>query len=81
MFSYNRSVHEGTKFTPHELVFGHLTRTPSANVTIQKTGNGSYNEYLRELQEKLVESAQLAQTNLNNSKIRSKHYYDRKIHE
>ena len=28
MFSYNTSVHEGTKCTPYELVFGKLAREP-----------------------------------------------------
>ena len=56
MFSYNTSAHESTKFTPHELVFGRLARVPSANVTFQETRDGSYNQYLRELQTKLVTS-------------------------
>ena len=30
MFSYNTSVHEGTKCTPHELVFGKLAREASS---------------------------------------------------
>ena len=30
MFSYNTSVHEGTKCTPYELVFGKLAREPSS---------------------------------------------------
>jgi len=28
-FSYNTSVHESTKFTPHELVFGKSARIPT----------------------------------------------------
>ena len=31
MFSYNTSVHEGTKCTPYELVFGKLAREPSSD--------------------------------------------------
>ena len=28
-FSYNTSVHEGTRYTPYEIVFGKLPRMPS----------------------------------------------------
>lgn len=30
-FSYNISVHEGTRHTPHELVFGKLARVPTSD--------------------------------------------------
>ena len=79
MFSYNTSVHENTKFTLHELVFGRLARVSSANVTFQETRDGSYNQYLRELQTKLVTSLNRARSNLDESKNRSKSYYDRKV--
>ena len=29
VFNYNTSVHEGTKYTPYELVYGKIARTPS----------------------------------------------------
>ena len=79
MFSYNTSVHERTKFTPHELVFGLLARVPSSDTALQETGDETYDSYLRELQEKLVGSTDQARSNLDSSKIRSKSYYDRKV--
>ena len=30
MFAYNASIHEATKFTPFEIVFGKTARTPSS---------------------------------------------------
>ena len=36
MFSYNTSVHEGTKFFLHELVFGHLAREPTGEMIIEE---------------------------------------------
>lgn len=34
-FSYNTSMHKGTLYTPHELVFGKTARTPSSEVLPQ----------------------------------------------
>ena len=36
MFSYNTSVHKGTKCTPYELVFGKLNREPSSESLSQQ---------------------------------------------
>ena len=36
MFSYNTNVHEGTKCTPYELVFGKLTRETSSEPLSQQ---------------------------------------------
>ncbi|CAK9834636.1 Retrovirus-related Pol polyprotein from transposon 412 [Anthophora retusa] len=79
MFSYNTSVHEGTLFTPHELVFGNKARVPTADTTQTMLDNESYNSYLQNLQDKILASQRLAQENLNAAKNRSKQYYDRKI--
>lgn len=41
-FSYNTSVHEGTKYTPHELVFDKTARVPTSDPFIEDTNNESY---------------------------------------
>ena len=46
MFSYNTSVHEGTKFTPYELVFGKLAREPSSEPLSQQEKLQNYDDYL-----------------------------------
>jgi len=77
MFSYNTSVHEGTKYTPYELVFGKLARLPSETKTHDPVE--TYDDYVSELIDKLTDLRKLAVSNLSNAKSRYKHYYDRKI--
>jgi len=75
--SYSRSVHEGTKYTPYELVFGKIARLPSEtkiNDSIE-----TYDDYISELIDKLSDLRKLAVSNLGNAKMWYKHYYDRKI--
>ena len=79
MFSYNTSVHEGTKFSPHELVFGHLAREPTGEVIIEENIEPTYAEYLTDLFNKINTVQQMARENLIKSKLRSKEYYDRRI--
>ena len=47
MFAYNTSVHEATKFTPFEVVFGKIARTPSSFLDPEKLE--TYGTYLQEL--------------------------------
>ncbi|XP_078051888.1 uncharacterized protein LOC144478039, partial [Augochlora pura] len=77
-FSYNTSVHEGTLFTPHELVFGTLARTPSANTMNHDSSDESYNHYLNKLQDKIKGTISATRENLDSAKHRAKKYYDRK---
>ncbi|XP_043604719.1 uncharacterized protein LOC122577454 [Bombus pyrosoma] len=79
MFSYNTSVHEGTKFSPHELVFGHLAREPTGEMMIEENIELTYAEYLRDLFDKINTIQQMARENLMKSKLKSKEYYDRRI--
>lgn len=72
MFSYNTGVHEGTSFTPHELVFGQIARMPSSDEKQTAIVNESYDAYFQELQTKLQESQAKARENLTSAKIRSK---------
>ncbi|XP_068975109.1 uncharacterized protein [Bombus flavifrons] len=79
MFSYNTSVHEGTKFSPHELVFGHLAREPTGEVVIEENMEPTYAEYLGDLFDKINTVQRMARENLIKSKLKSKEYYDRRI--
>lgn len=79
MFAYNTSVHEGTRFTPHELVFGALARAPSSDNPPTLTPDESYNHYLADLQVRLAETQDTARRNLTGAKQKSKTYYDRKV--
>ena len=66
--------------SPHmNTVFENVARVPSSDAALQKTGDETYDSYLRELQQKLTESTNQARSNLDSSKIRSKSYYDRKV--
>ena len=47
MFAYNTSVHEATNFTPYELVFGRIARTPSSFPQGEELE--TYGSYLRDL--------------------------------
>ena len=46
MFSYNIGIHEGTKSTPYELVFGKLAREPSSEPLSQQEKLQTYDDYL-----------------------------------
>ena len=78
MFSYNTSVHEGTKFPPYELVFGRIARLPSAHIPIDENLETTYVDYLTDLFNKIRNLQEEAHENLISSKERSKHYYDRR---
>ena len=79
MFSYNTSVHEGTKFSPHELVFGRIAREPSHEPVIEENLEPTCKEYLEDLNNILFQLQTLARENLTQAKVKSKEYYDRKI--
>lgn len=78
-FSYNTSVHEGTKHTPHELVFGRIARVPTSETPLDQESNESYTEYLTTLYNKLRDVQAIARDHLIASKERSKKYYDQRI--
>jgi transposase InsO family protein len=78
-FSYNTSVHEGTQYTPHELIFGKTARAPSSDPPIENEPNETYFSYLENLFEKLRDTQDNARENLKRAKERSKKYYDRRM--
>lgn len=78
-FAYNTSVHEGTRFTPHELVFGRVARLPSSSS--DKSPLETYPEYLTNLFHQIRDLQEAARANLEKTKIRSKAYYDRRVNE
>ena len=78
-FSYNTSVHEGTGYTPHELVFGKIARVPSRKRVPEDFENETYNQYLSKLSIRMQELQTAAAEKLNQSKLRYKKYYDRHI--
>ncbi|XP_025161027.1 uncharacterized protein LOC112589987 [Harpegnathos saltator] len=79
MFSYNSSVHEGTSYRPHELVFGKSVRTPSSDPPIEDNLSETYKDYLTTLFNRLKTTQELARENLCGAKARSKRYYDRNL--
>ena len=79
MFSYNTSVHEGTKIPPHELVFGRIAREPSHEPVIEESLEPTYKEYLENLNDKLFQLQALAHENFTQDKAKSKEYNNRKI--
>ena len=78
-FSYNTSVHEGTKVTPFECVYGRLARVPSCLETIDSQVDESYAAYIANLKEKLGNIQAVARDNLTRAKQRSKEYYDHRL--
>jgi len=78
-FSYNTSVHEGTRYTPFELVFGKVANTPSNDPPLGPEVNETYTQYLTSLFNKLRDTQNVARENLTQAKIKSKQLYDRKM--
>ena len=67
MFSYNTSVHEATKCTPYELVFGKLAREPSSEPLSQNEKLQTYDDYLINFLVQLHEMRTQARENLINA--------------
>jgi len=72
-------VHEGTKYTPYELVFGKIARVPTSEILPEDLSNESYTEYLTTLYNKLADVQSAARNHLQNAKVKSKTYYDKRI--
>ena len=79
MFSYNTSVHEATKCTPYELVFGKLASEPSSEPLSQNEKLQTHDDYLINFVTQMHEMRTQARENLITAKETSKMYHDRKI--
>ena len=77
-FSYNASVYEGTDFTPHKLIFGTSARIPSS-LNFEELDD-TYSYYLTNLFEEIRELQDIARTNLQRVKEKSKGY-DKRVNQ
>jgi len=78
-FSYNTSVHEGTGFTPHELIFGTAARIPSS--FNPEPDSATYSYHLTNLFVKIRDLQRTAKANLEKAKRKSKEYYDKRVNQ
>ncbi|KAL6427138.1 hypothetical protein ACFW04_008640 [Cataglyphis niger] len=79
MFNYNTGVHEATRHTPYELVFGKIARIPSNEALGSEDKLANYDDYLINLVTQLHTIQGNAHKNVVDAKLRSKQYYDKKI--
>ena len=79
MLSYNASVHESTKFSPHEIVFGKRARLPTSFPSTDHLE--TYGSYFQELVKHLDHIRSIAANNLVQAKYPFKAYYDRRAYE
>jgi hypothetical protein len=78
-FVLNTTRHSSTGFTPHELLFG---RKPNIPGILQKETpeiQYTYDNYVKELQARLQSSYEIASSNPQVKKKKSKEYYDRTV--
>lgn len=75
VFAFNNTVHTETKYTPHELVFGKLSKIPT-NITDSADPLYNFDNYPLELKYRLQTAWQDARTNLVLSKIKRKEVHD-----
>lgn len=76
MFTYNTSIHNTTKFTPFELIFGFEAILPN-QFKGTPTISYNYDNYANEMKTRLQQSYQLARKHILEQKEMSKTYYDR----
>lgn len=74
MRCYNFSIHTGTKFTPHEMAFGKLKRTPESLPLAKHVPITT--RYVADLVTMLNELAKRGGINLNRAKQGAKQRYD-----
>ena len=73
VYAYNTSTHEATGFSPYELVFGRLARTPlELDLDLPLKNPCSQSEYIRSVRDNLHSIKQVAQQNLKKSRLKQK---------
>ena len=77
LFSYNTSRHDGTGFTPHELIFAKKARMPSEFMKHELPL--TYDLFLNTLTQKVTKTQAEARERLCAAKERAKRYYDAKL--
>lgn len=80
LLSYNTSIHEGTKKSPYELVFGRTCTLPASQDLAEYEKLDTYDDYLARLMTRLSLLHHEARQNLIQAKEKSKTYYDKKVH-
>lgn len=73
---HNTSVNQSTGFTPHELLFGYK---PKSLYSMKEQDDYTTNDYLRDLNERLKTSREIARRNVESMKERAKERYDSHI--
>ena len=68
MFSYNKSIHEGTKCTHYELLFGKIPRLPPSVPSPEHGKLEKYDIYMIEVITKLHQMCGIAKDNLITAK-------------
>ena len=77
--NYNTNVHESTKHTPYEVLFGQLARLPSSDPLKTVDLLPTYQGYVERLVNKLNMIQKLVYDNLIQTKIATKERYDKKL--
>ena len=77
VFAYNTSVHESTKMSPYEMVFGRPARMPiEVELGVPLQNPSSQSDYTRSLRKAIQLANQVAQKNLVEARTKQSHQYD-----
>lgn len=76
MFTYNTTPHTVTNYTPFELMYGYQAEIPTALKNPPKP-TYTYDDYAKELREKLRATNQVAKSKIKEDKQKAKEYYDK----
>lgn len=80
MFSYKTNIHEGTRFTPHEFVFGKIARLTASDPLLVDEMDRTYLEYHMSLINKINRTQEATRRHLMRSKQTFKRHYEKKTH-
>jgi len=77
-FSYNTSIHENTKFSPHELVFGKKARIPTSDPILSSDLTKTYADLVKHYLTSLFGTRKKSQEKTSIEQ-KSKFYYKHKM--